>query len=371
MGILDPIYLARSRIFLRPSMIAVAADYLKPSVSVAVKIALDLNIFDRLDTDGPGKSSDDLAQETGAEAFLLGRILRLLESAYVVKEVDANRFIATEFSGALTSPGYVGGFTSLFSSVWPVFTKLPEYLAQHEYRSPDDAYNGPFQFGKQTTLHRAKWLQAHPEEGRAFNALMGEFHKQPYSWWLEIYPPSNLTKSFETVENQHSYPLIVDIGGGIGRDMENLRQKLLPSNYTIMVQDLPQVVAQGKQLHPALNFKEIDFFKEQPIHGACTYFMQNVLHDWPDDKAREILQNISSSFRPNFSKLLLCENVMPEKGIRSMAGALDIVMMAFLCARERTESDWIQLLESAGYRLIHIWRTSTTHRCVIEAELQS
>lgn len=337
---------------------------------MAIKIGLDLTLFSKLKKAGDGKSSEDLARETGGEAFLIGRVLRLLASAHVVKEAAADRFLATDFSNDLPTPGFVGGFSSLFSSLWPVYTKLPEYLEKNAYRSPHDASNGPFQYAMQTDLSRAKWLQTHPEEGRAFNALMREYHKQPHSRWIDIYPPSELTKDVGSNGSQRSGPLIVDVGGGIGRDMENLRKSLLPQKYDIVVQDLPQVVEQGKQLHPTLEFKEIDFLEQQPIGGARAYFMQSILHDWPDDKCRDILYNLAQAFKPGFSNLLLCENVMPDKGIHSMAGALDIVMMSFWSAQERTESDWTRLLESRQIRIIRIWRMHITHRAVIEAELQ-
>ena len=340
----------------------------QPSISVAIKLCSDLDIFSQLERDGPGKSSNELAKATGAEPLLLGRLLRLLGSCHVVTEVDTDRFAANHFSNALTRPGYKGGMSNLFSSVWPVFTKMPEFFRQNGYRSPHNPSDGPFQFAKETDLHQFQWMKSHPAEAQAFGALMAEFHGQRHYWWTSFYPTSRLTEPLLENSDSQAIPLIVDVGGGVGRDMENLRQYLLPKAYNIVVQDLPHVVEQGAKLYPSLKFMSHELFHEQPIQKARAYFMQNVLHDWPDEKAREILRNVAKACRPGFSTLLLCETVMPEKGIRPTTGAIDVVMMAFLCAQERSEEQWKSLLESAGYRIKHIWRASISNRCVIEAE---
>jgi len=47
----------------------------------------------------------------------------------------------------------------------------------------------------------------------------------------------------------------------------------------------------------------------------------------------------------------------------------DITMMAFASVAERTEDQWTALVESAGLRVVNIWRPIYSVESVIEAEL--
>lgn len=51
-----------------------------------------------------------------------------------------------------------------------------------------------------------------------------------------------------------------------------------------------------------------NFFEPQPVKNAAVYFLRNVLHDWPDEEACEILSNIRDAAGPN-SKLIVFESL--------------------------------------------------------------
>ncbi|KAI9729020.1 MAG: hypothetical protein M1828_000105 [Chrysothrix sp. TS-e1954] len=266
--------------------------WLQPAVNAAIKTLLQLGAFACLNNDSEAHTPEDIARQCDASPELLRRLLKLLASTNVVKEVDANCFAATPLSFALQKPGYAGGFVHLHAHVVPTMTKLPDYLSQNSFKNPSDAQNGPWQYGKGTELSFYQWLASHREEGAAFNALMGVLHEQSHLSWVNIYPPTNLLH--DVAREAAVKPLVVDVGGGIGRDMENLRQALNPKTLELIVQDLPNVVEQGRALHPEIKFMGHDFFTKQPIQGAAAYFMHSVLHDWPDDKALEILYNLKA-----------------------------------------------------------------------------
>lgn len=296
------------------------------------------------------------------------RVLRLLASVKFIKEPDKDTYEATELSSTLQTAGYSGGIVHLFTQVSPVLEKLPEHLAKNDFKNPIDPSKGPFQYGMATDESFFKWLVSHPREGSCFNSLMAAFHEQTQLSWVNIYPVTNLVDGQTENVAKAKSPFVVDVGGGIGRDMENFRQVLLPRVVNLMVQDLPSVIAQGKSKYSNIEFMEHDFFQEQPIHGARAYFMHNVLHDWPNERARTILQILKPAFNPGYSKLLLCESVLPERAVRPLAGAMDVVMMGLLCSQERIESAWIELLDSAGFAVCKIWKTERSGQSVIEAE---
>lgn len=59
---------------------------------------------------------------------------------------------------------------------------------------------------------------------------------------------------------------------------------------------------------------------------------------------------------PDYSKLLIHELLVPETGADTFAAVYDLVMMAFQAGMERTESQWRQLIEKAGLKVVKFWQ---------------
>lgn len=70
-----------------------------------------------------------------------------------------------------------------------------------------------------------------------------------------------------------------------------------------------------------------------------------------------------------YSKLLINEIVIPNEGAHWASTAMDIVMMSFLSANERTERGWRALLEPIGFKIAKIWTYEPGTESLIEAEL--
>jgi hypothetical protein len=84
--------------------------------------------------------------------------------------------------------------------------------------------------------------------------------------------------------------------------------------------------------------------------------MRNIIHDHQDPQAREILLNTASAFSEE-SVLLIDDIVMPEESVVPWRATLaDMNMMSTLAAKERTETEWRVLLESAGLEIVGIWK---------------
>lgn len=103
--------------------------------------------------------------------------------------------------------------------------------------------------------------------------------------------------------------------------------------------------------------------------GARAYYMHSVLHDWTDEKCREILKNLVAVMKPGHSKVLINENVIPDTNAYWETTSLDIIMMADFASTERTEGHWHKLLESAGLKITKIWTAQRGVESLIECEL--
>lgn len=83
--------------------------------------------------------------------------------------------------------------------------------------------------------------------------------------------------------------------------------------------------------------------------------MRNVLHDWPLEKARLILQNQKEAMGKD-SVILIDEAVVPNFGAHWRATQTDMAMMTMGAALERTESQWRELLDSVGLKVRKIYK---------------
>jgi hypothetical protein len=100
--------------------------------------------------------------------------------------------------------------------------------------------------------------------------------------------------------------------------------------------------------------------------------MHSVLHDRPDEVSVKIVQRIKEAMKPGYSKLLINENVITATGASWEATALDLLMLSLLSSRERTESDWVQLLEKkCGLKICKIWHAANGVESVIECKSES
>lgn len=163
----------------------------------------------------------------------------------------------------------------------------------------------------------------------------------------------------------------MDIGGNKGHDILKFHTKH-QSNCppgSLVLQDLPDTLRDVDLGTEAIELQPHNFFDEEPVKGARVYFMHIILHDWPDDKAVQILRNIAGSMEKGYSRLLLQESLMSDEKPLAKVTVLDIVMMAVHCSMERSETQWSALLASAGLKIVKIWRSLESIENVIEAEL--
>lgn len=73
----------------------------KPYISIAARIAVDLDLFKRISTSHETVTSDQLALETGGEKVLISRILRLLAAVDFVEQPRQDAWSANETTKAM------------------------------------------------------------------------------------------------------------------------------------------------------------------------------------------------------------------------------------------------------------------------------
>lgn len=145
---------------------------------------------------------------------------------------------------------------------------------------------------------------------------------------------------------------LVDVGAADGALLAHVLTRSPQASGVGM--DLPHVVAAAQHtvaefgLGARLRLVSGDFFEEVP-GGGDTYLLSMILHDWDDERARQILANIRSA-APAGARVLSLELIVPPGDVPHLSTMLDLTMLGMMTGRERTEPELRALFERAGLR---------------------
>ena len=276
--------------------------------------------------------------------LVTGRVLRYLASVGQIKETGIDTFAANHITKILATPGYRGEVYHTFDNIGPVLAALPDFLVENKYQEINHPAQTPAQKAFDTPLPMFAWLPTQPKRFEPVQQTMTVIPSgQP---WFTIFPFKEQLGSFagETV--------FVDVGGGFGHQSLQLLGAFPELKDRIVLQDLEQTLA---HLPPLDGVKAAthDFFTEQPVKGAKFYYLRQILHDWPEERALAILAQLKTAFGPE-SQLLIDEIVLPDSGAHEQATTLDLIMMSSFGSLERTVKDWNDLLAKVGFRILRI-----------------
>ncbi|KAL2811281.1 S-adenosyl-L-methionine-dependent methyltransferase [Aspergillus granulosus] len=341
-----------------------------PVVFAALQTCIDLGLWKSWTAAGGGeKSIDELVQLTSPtiETNLLRRFIRLLAAFYVVEETGEDRFKPTPFSYAIGDES-TKVRASLQAATYQYLKaghNLPGYLAATSYREPTDFLSNNYSNCDPDHLTFFGRLQKSPECYEAFTGHMEAWTawKTP---WTEVYDTSQL---LEGAKLDDGSPFVVDVGGNTGIDINHVLAKHpdLPAG-SLVLQDLPEIIEKA-QVDEKITAMVHDFFLPQPVTGSRAYFMHAILHDWPDDKALQLLQHTRDAMVKGYSKLFVYDIVLPPTGASISQTTMDVNMMSLLSSAERTQEAWQQLLTGAGFRIVKFWPDPQEYEMIIEAEI--
>ncbi|KAM0801004.1 S-adenosyl-L-methionine-dependent methyltransferase [Usnea florida] len=350
-----------------PSETLQRMGWAEPARFAATQLAVDLKIFEKLEeAHNRPVSLSELAASTGADAALIARTMKHLSATNMISETGVDEYTSTPISTALTIPKYRDGIGYLFNVAGPSFHSIPAYLKKTGYENPGNIADGPFQLAHKTQKPFFIWLAENPGYAEQFNNYMSGYRQGKSSWCDEGFYP--VTERIGQDINSEA-PLLVDVGGGIGHDLLELRTKHPELTGRLVLQDQADVIKQTEDSKKGIEVAVHDFFTPQPIKGAKAYYLHSVLHDWDDASSLKILSNIVPAMTPGYSKVLINEYVVPDFGAAWPMTSMDWLMMALGAVKERTEKQWRELLQQAGLKLTGIWTYEQGTESLIEAEV--
>jgi hypothetical protein len=124
---------------------------------------------------------------------------------------------------------------------------------------------GTFQSTFDIKLKIFFWLMQHPKHMSDFNNLMEGQRMKTIEWYTFVDIENVLFKDQDTRDPNAA--LFVVVGKNRGQNVEALRKLFPKAQGKIVLQDLPPVIADIKELDTNIARMGYDFFSPQPIIG--------------------------------------------------------------------------------------------------------
>jgi len=310
--------------------------------------AAKLGLADQL-AGGP-KSATELAGPMVVHAPSLHRLMRTLASLGLLAERDAQRFSLTALGEALKTgaPGSAKAALLTTGSSWCVSA------FENIIHSVQTGSTG---FEKAQGMPLFDYLAQHPEDASIFSETMVGFHGEE--------PPA-----VAAAYDFSSFKTIVDVGGATGNMLAAILTRHAGPRGVLF--DMPHVVRDApallktKGVMDRVTIEAGDFFKTVPADGD-TYILSHIVHDWSEQQCLTILGHCRRAMKPD-ARLLIVEMVLPYGDAPHPGKMLDMVMLVLLGGQERTEAEYVSLLDKAGFRLNRVVATESSVS-VVEAVL--
>lgn len=301
-----------------------------------VTACAELNLPD-LVRDTP-KSIAELAELTKTQSDHLARLLRAAVALEILSEPSPNHFALGIHGQYLCSdhPENLKAVAVCFAQswVWNSWGNLTESVKTGQ--TGIELFSGEKFFD---------YLAARPEAQHIFSAVMAS--------------GAALDEELAACLEFSGKKSIADIGGARGTFLCKILKKWPQAQGIIF--DLPSVKSDAEQfiesqgLRNRVSFKGGDFFKGLPPGCDC-FLLRYILHDWNDQECRAILANCFSALPPGASLIIVDTLMADVKEHELRARMLDINMMIQTGGRERTESEFNDLLNEAGFKVESVTR---------------
>jgi C-methyltransferase len=335
---------------LTPAPAAMIEMILAGWTSQAITVAAQLGVADAL-ADGP-LPIDELAVRVEADADALRRLLRALISRGIFRLRRDGRYELNSLADTLRSDAAVS------------MKSAARFYGSQEQRERwtllvDSIRTGNAVVESLRGKESFDYFAENPELAELFNQTMTSVSEMTDATVVAGYDFS-------------AYPTIVDVGGGHGPLLAAILAAA-PASRGVLY-DLPTVVANAPNLlreqgvADRVAIAEGSFFDSVPGDGDA-YVLKNIIHDWNDEKAGQILRNVRAAVGPG-ATVLLIEFVIPEHNREFPGKWVDLEMMLNLGARERTAAEYRNLLSRAGFRMTRVVQTASP-LSVVEARTAS
>ncbi|KAK0118195.1 hypothetical protein ONS95_012499 [Cadophora gregata] len=339
------------------------------NTATSLNMMVKMGAFEKMPKEG-SITATELGALINLEPSVIVRLMRMLTSTGVIELTGEDTYAHTPKSRAYLD-GAAMDFFNLCINMFGCYLTWPDYFKTRTPEELIDLRKTPYTFayGREgQTFYEV--LTADKDRFNMFNkAMMQQEASLPT---LGMFPFASLK---EEVEAEPDRAFVVDIGGGRGQSLLMIQKEtaaLFGASSKMVLQDRPQVLDTiPQELLPNIEKMPYDFYTEQPVKNAHIYFLRRIIHNYQDNVCLTILKNIAAAMGPK-SRLLIGEVIVPARTeIGEDLGTywMDMVMIS-IGGKERSEKEFVALLEGAGLVLHKIWPYVVGNQAMIEARLK-
>lgn len=307
--------------------------------SQLVAHAAEMGLADRFGD--ASRQAADLASELGLHAISLHRFLRSLAGLGLFTETSPGAFALTE-TGAALRTGAPGAARSAIRSL--IGGPFAEAWSDIGY----SLRTGEPSFENQHGMGLFEYVQQNPGMAAMFSETMVGFHGTEPPAVAEAYDFSGIAT-------------LVDVGGASGNMLGNVLSR--HPGLKGVLYDLPHVVTDAPPLlgrfgvADRVTIEGGSFFEGVP-RGHDAYLLSHIIHDWDEQENATILGHCRDAMKPD-GRILIVEMVLPEGDTPHPGKLLDMMMLLGPGGRERTPSEYAELLAASGLRLTRVVPTAS------------
>jgi len=173
---------------------------------------------------------------------------------------------------------------------------------------------------------------------------------------------------------------VVDVGGGTGTLLAAILAKhptlngILFDQEHVLGRSAPVLDAAPDDVRARVDLAAGDFFDASAIpRDADVYVMKNIMHDWPDAEAAQILRAVQGAMKPDAVLVVLdmvrSDRLGHEPWVMDMSDYFDLNMLVTVGGKERSRSEWAELFKSVGMHMGEITTGRDRRISTIEARL--
>jgi hypothetical protein len=279
------------------------------------------------------RSVDHLAEECGADASALHRLLRAAATVGLVVETKPGDFALTPLGETLraNTPGTLRDFIIAETAPghWLPWGRLVEAVKSGGSMTKETLGLDPWDY-----------YAVNAEEGRCFARGMSNLSTIASADVARVYDPGDAKR-------------IVDVGGSEGVLLRGILGRAPNARGVLFdradVIEGARAAVSNSGMADRIELVSGDFFNDMPA-GGDLYLLKSILHDWPDDKCEEIVRSVHRGAAEG-SRLVVVEGLLPDTAQPSPVTLMDMNMLVMLGGRERTAGEYTALLKRCGYEV--------------------
>ncbi len=231
----------------------------------------------------------------------------------------------------------------------------------------ESVHDGGVPFSKAHGVDLFNYMDQHKDFDLLFSQAMDSVENITGNLFLEDF-------------NWGQFERIIDVGGSKGSKALSILKS--HPNLKAIVFDRPQIIEAAKthwhgkiadDILARIGFQSGNMFESMPAATSDNdlFVFSAIFHGLSDDECTTVLSNLKTAIGTHQASVLFADAVAEETHINPTIAAFDMQMLIGTTGRERTPSEWKQLLGSAGFEIVEIMNVRTFAKFIIAKPFQS